>query len=75
MSLCSTLQSAHKPVRGQAGTLFALAGARSDEEALTTNVAVEEADWAGLDEEPLHAARAAEVSRKARRNLVIEFER
>jgi hypothetical protein len=55
--------------------LCALSVALPDEEALTTRVAVEEADSAVLDEEPEHAARAAELSRKRRGKLVIEFER
>jgi hypothetical protein len=52
-----------------------LSAALPDEEALTTNVAVEEAASAGWDEEPPHAARVAELSRKRRGNLVIELER
>jgi hypothetical protein len=52
-----------------------LSVALPEEGALTTNVAVEEADSAVLDEEPEHAASAAELSRNRRANLVIGFER
>jgi hypothetical protein len=52
-----------------------LSAALPDEEALTTNVAVEEADSARLGEEPEHAARAAELSRRGRGNFLIDLER
>ena len=77
MRRCSTLQSAHSPVRGQRDVLGALSDALPAAEVLTTfNAAVPETAESPLpDEEREHAARTAGATRRREVSFVIELER
>jgi len=77
MSRCSTLQSAHNPVRGQPDRFGAVSEAPPAAEVLTTLIAAvpEDAESAPPDEEREHAARVAVASIRREGSFLIELER
>jgi hypothetical protein len=77
MRRCSTLQSAHNPVRGQPDPFGALSEALPAAEVLTTLIAAvpEDAESAPPDEEREHAARVVEANMRREGSLVIALER
>jgi hypothetical protein len=73
---CSTLHSAHSPVRGQPGAFGVLSETLPAAELFTTfNAAVPEDESAPPEEEREQAARVAKASVRRERSLVIELER
>ena len=78
MSRCSTLQSAHRPVRGQPALFGALSESLPGAGVLMTLMAAvpeEEAESALPDDEREHATKVGKPSRRREVSLVIELER